>query len=159
MHPTQQDPTPEMAVASALVEALERPAQSASLSRSGAGVIQGRLPIQAAVAPAAVRTTGVQVMHVLGSAGSPLTLQDIADGVVAIRRDEDVPKARGGTRYQEMCRTALGRLIERVSLSASSRRIGTSGCASGGLRHHDTYPSPRLHRRPGLDPARPCANA
>lgn len=30
-----------------------------------------------------------------------------------VRRGEDVPRRKGGTRYQEMCRTALGRLIER----------------------------------------------
>jgi hypothetical protein len=62
---------------------------------------------------AAVRTTGTQVLYVLSSAAEPLALPDIADGVCALRRGEDEPKARGGTRYQEMCRTALARLIER----------------------------------------------
>jgi hypothetical protein len=59
------------------------------------------------------RTTSTQVMTILARAGGPLTLVDIADGVVAIRRGKDTPKRRGGTRYQELCRTALTRLIDR----------------------------------------------
>lgn len=62
---------------------------------------------------AAKRTTGTQILSVLAAAGEPLTLIDIADGVVAMRRDEDEPKPQGGTRYQELCRTSIGRLIER----------------------------------------------
>jgi hypothetical protein len=47
--------------------------------------------------------------------GGRMTLADIeiAEGVVAIRRGEDEPRVGGGTRYQEMCRSALLRLIER----------------------------------------------
>ena len=52
-------------------------------------------------------------MAALAAAGEPITLIDIADAVVALRRGEDEPRARGGTRYQEMCRSALLRLIER----------------------------------------------
>jgi hypothetical protein len=59
------------------------------------------------------RTTGTQIRAVLAAASEPLTLIDIADGVLAIRRGEDEPKGRGGTRYQEMCRSSLARLIER----------------------------------------------
>jgi hypothetical protein len=62
---------------------------------------------------AAVRTTSTQVLAVLSSAGEPLSLIDVADGVVALRRGEDVPRKRGGTRYQEMCRTAIARLVAR----------------------------------------------
>jgi hypothetical protein len=58
------------------------------------------------------RTTGTQVRAVLASASAPLTLVDIADGVMAIRRGEDTPKGRGGTRYQEMCRSSIARLID-----------------------------------------------
>lgn len=62
---------------------------------------------------AAVRTTGTQVLYALSESGEPLTLIDIADRVVALRRGEDEPRKGGGTRYQEMCRNALVRLIER----------------------------------------------
>lgn len=62
---------------------------------------------------AAQRTTGTQILSVLANSAGPLTLIDIADGVLAIRRGEDEPRARGGTRYQEMCRSSLLRLIER----------------------------------------------
>lgn len=62
----------------------------------------------------AVRTTGTQIMAVLARAGEPMNLIDIADAVIAMRRDEDAPRKRGGTRYQEICRTALQRLIERA---------------------------------------------
>lgn len=62
---------------------------------------------------AAKRTTGTQILSVLANSAGPLTLIDIADGILAIRRGEDEPKGRGGTRYQEMCRSSLVRLIER----------------------------------------------
>lgn len=52
-------------------------------------------------------------MSVLANSAGPITLIDIADGILAIRRGEDEPKIRGGTRYQEMCRSSLVRLIER----------------------------------------------
>ena len=58
------------------------------------------------------RTTSTQIRAVLAAASEPLTLIDIADGVLAIRRGEDEPKGRGGTRYQELCRSSLARLIE-----------------------------------------------
>jgi hypothetical protein len=61
----------------------------------------------------ATRTTGTQIMSVLATAREPLALIDIADAVVALRRGEDEPRKGGGTRYQEMCRTALARLIDR----------------------------------------------
>jgi len=59
------------------------------------------------------RTTGTQVLAVLASSSEPLTLPDIADAVVALRRGEDEPKRGGGTRYQEMARSSIARLIER----------------------------------------------
>ena len=62
---------------------------------------------------AAVRTTSTQVVSVLAAASEPLELRDIADGVCAIRQGVDEAKGRGGTRYGEMCRTAITRLIER----------------------------------------------
>lgn len=99
--------------ASALVDAL------ASLAKAQQAVNLALAHIGAGTPPpptrkhAAVRTTGTQIMAVLAAAAEPLTLIDIADGVVAIRRDEDEPKKRGGTRYQELCRTSLSRLIDR----------------------------------------------
>jgi hypothetical protein len=62
---------------------------------------------------AAVRTTSTQILAVLSAAGEPLTLIDIADGVVALRRGEDEPRKGGGTRYQELARSSLARLVER----------------------------------------------
>jgi hypothetical protein len=61
----------------------------------------------------AVRTTSTQVLAVLSAAGEPLPLIDVADGILALRRGEDEPKKGGGTRYQEMTRTAIARLVER----------------------------------------------
>lgn len=61
----------------------------------------------------ATRTTGTQILAVLAASQDPLTLIDIADGVVSIRRGEDTPRKNGGTRYQELCRAALQRLIDR----------------------------------------------
>jgi len=62
---------------------------------------------------AATRTTGTQVLYALSEAAEPLTLIDIADAVCALRHGEDEPRKGGGTRYQEMCRSSLMRLIER----------------------------------------------
>ena len=64
-------------------------------------------------AHAAQRTTGTQILAVMADHHGPVTLLDITDGVVALRRSEDEPRKGGGTRYQEICRTSLGRLIDR----------------------------------------------
>jgi hypothetical protein len=61
---------------------------------------------------AAVRTTSTQILRVLAEHGTPLTLVDIADGVAALRRSDDEPRKNGGTKYQEMCRSSLARMIE-----------------------------------------------
>ena len=71
------------------------------------------LPVPAVRVSAAQRTTGTQILTVLASAGGPLTLGEIADAVVALRRGLDEPKARGGTRYGELCRSSILRLIDR----------------------------------------------
>lgn len=99
--------------ASALIEALAALRKAEAAVNAALGLIGTTSPAPVTRASAAVRTTGTQVMAVLGAAGEPLTLIDIADGVCAIRRGEDEPKPRGGTRYQEMCRSAILRLIER----------------------------------------------
>jgi hypothetical protein len=61
----------------------------------------------------AQRTTGTQIMAVLASHDGPMSLGEIADCVAGMRRGEDEPRKQGGTRYQEMCRTSIVRLIER----------------------------------------------
>jgi len=100
-------------VADALVDAL------AALTKAESAVTQALAALGAdthapiASVSVAVRTTSTQVLSVLAQASGPLTLYDVADGVLAIRRGEDTPKRGGGTRYGEMCRTALARLIER----------------------------------------------
>jgi hypothetical protein len=98
--------------ASALVDALAALATATKAVNAALGEIQGGAPATTREA-VAQRTTGTQVLAALATAGEPLTLQDVADAIVAIRRGEDEPRRGGGTRYQEMCRNALSRLIER----------------------------------------------
>jgi hypothetical protein len=100
------------AVATALVEALMALRKATDqINVAIAAIDSGYVPPTRQMA--AQRTTSTQIMAILAGTGEPMTLIDIADGVVALRRDEDTPKGRGGTRYQEMCRTALRRLIDR----------------------------------------------
>ena len=104
--------TPTVA-ASALVDALSalrraEAAVNAALAHMGTG-----LPVPAVRVSAAQHTTGTQILTVLASAGGPLTLGEIADAVVALRRGLDEPKAGGGTRYGELCRSSILRLIDR----------------------------------------------
>jgi hypothetical protein len=99
--------------ASALVEALSALHKAEQAINEALTAIGAEAPDPVTRQAVAVRTTGTQVLSVLSAASEPLTLIDIADGVVALRRGEDTPRPRGGTRYQEMCRTALHRLILR----------------------------------------------
>lgn len=102
-----------IAAASALVDALAALRRATDAVNAALAQISSGLPVPNVRQPAAQRTTGTQILAILASAGGPLTLGEIADAVVALRRGEDEPKGRGGTRYGEMCRTSLSRLIER----------------------------------------------
>jgi c-di-GMP-binding flagellar brake protein YcgR len=107
------DAQPQSA-ASVLIEALAAlGAAKSAVEAALAALSAGQTYIPATRYTAAVRTTATQVLAILAENGQPMTLIDIADAVVALRRDEDEPKKRGGTRYQEMCRNAIVRLIER----------------------------------------------
>jgi hypothetical protein len=99
--------------ASALIDALAALHKAEQAINDALSAIKQDAPAPVTRQMVAVRTTGTQVLSVLSASAEPLTLIDIADGVVAIRRGEDTPKPHGGTRYQEMCRTALQRLILR----------------------------------------------
>lgn len=104
----------QQAISSVLIEALAAVNQAkaqieAALTAASAGLTH----VPATRQSAAVRTTSTQVLAVLAEVGQPMTLIDIADAVVALRRDEDEPRKGGGTRYQEICRNALTRLIDR----------------------------------------------
>lgn len=117
-----------MVAGTALIDALAALRRAQQAIELALAHVQGQTPAREVKASAAVRTTSVQVMHALAQAPDPLTLQDIADAVVAIRRGEDEPKKRGGTRYQELCRTALARLvkqglIERVEPNSRTERM------------------------------------
>jgi hypothetical protein len=112
-HPTQEEPTGDMIAATALVDAMAALRKAQSALEIALAVVQARTPPREIKASAAVRTTSVQVLHALSQAPHPITLQDVADAVLAIRRGEDEPRRGGGTRYQELCRNALLRLIER----------------------------------------------
>jgi hypothetical protein len=112
-HPSQDRDNHALAAASTLVDALAALEQAKKAVSAALSLIKGEMPAPDIKVSAAVRTTGVQVLHALAGSSEPMTLQDIADAIVAIRRGEDEPKPGGGTRYQEMCRTALGRLVER----------------------------------------------
>ena len=97
--------------AGALLDALAAIRRAEAAINVALGLIGTGAPAPTTRLRVAERTTGTQVRAVLAAAGAPLTLVDIADGVLAIRRGEDEPKGRGGTRYQEMCRSSLARLI------------------------------------------------
>jgi hypothetical protein len=112
-HPSQDAENPAIVAATSLVDALSALEAARNAVSAALAAVQGQTPARDIKASVAVRTTGVQVLHALAKSPEPLTLQEIADEVVAIRRSEDEPKPGGGTRYQEMCRTAIGRLIER----------------------------------------------
>lgn len=104
----------ELTVAAVLVEALAAISQAkAQIEAALAAASAGLTHVPATRRTAAVRTTSTQILTILAEIGQPTTLVDIADAVVALRRDEDEPRRGGGTRYQEMCRNALTRLIER----------------------------------------------
>jgi hypothetical protein len=105
--------TDNLPAASALIEALARLKQVEAAINAALDQIGTTSPPPVTRVSAAVRTTGTQIIAVLAAAAEPLTLIDIADGVLAIRRGEDEPRQRGGTRYQEMCRSSLARLIDR----------------------------------------------
>lgn len=99
--------------AAALTEALVALAEAERAINLALSAIGAAEPPPVTRQEVAVRTTSTQILSVLASSNLPLTLIDVADGVVAIRRGEDEPKKGGGTRYREMCRTALVRLIDR----------------------------------------------
>ena len=105
--------TTNITAATAITDALVALAQAERALNTALAAIGSDAPAIVSRTQAAVRTTGTQVLAVLAAAGDPLTLIDIADGVCAMRRGEDVPRKNGGTRYQEMCRTAITRLIDR----------------------------------------------
>jgi hypothetical protein len=100
-------------VADALVDALSALAKAEAAVQLALSALGQDAPPPVTRLGAAQRTTSTQVMSILANASEPLDLRDIADGVCAIRQGVDVPKGRGGTRYGEMCRTAITRLIER----------------------------------------------
>jgi hypothetical protein len=100
-------------IARALVEALAALRQAETAVNAALRLIEGEPAQVASRTGAAVRTTGVQILAVLAAHSQPLSLSEIADGVSSVRRDEDKPKRGGGTRYQELCRTSLHRLIAR----------------------------------------------
>ena len=88
--------------ASALVEALSALHKAEQAINEALTSIGAEAPVPMTREMVAVRTTETQVLAVLAAAAEPLTMIDIADGVVALRRGED-----------KMCRTALMRLIFR----------------------------------------------
>lgn len=98
---------------SALTDALSALATAEKAINIALSCIGADAPAPCTRQDVAARTTSDQVLSVLSSAGGPLTLIDVADGVVALRRGEDEPRKHGGTRYQEICRTALMHLIMR----------------------------------------------
>lgn len=99
--------------ASALIDALAALRKAELAINDALALIGTSSPAATTRVMVATRTTGTQILSVLANSACPLTLIDIADGVIAIRRGEDEPKGRGGTRYQEMCRSSLVRLIDR----------------------------------------------
>jgi hypothetical protein len=139
----------EQSISDALVDALSALARAEAAVQLALSMVGSDAPPVATRLGAAVRTTSTQVVSVLATASEPLELRDIADGVCAIRRGEDVPKGRGGTRYGEMCRTAISRLIERgmvvrveptdknqrmrFALATRARNAGSRKCAEPAL--------------------------
>lgn len=103
----------QQTIADALVDALVALAKAEASVQLALSSMGQDAPPPVTRLGAAVRHTSTQVVSVLANACEPLELRDIADGVCAIRKGMDVPKGRGGTRYGEMCRTAITRLIER----------------------------------------------
>jgi hypothetical protein len=99
--------------ASALTDALA----ALQMARQAVEAALGHIGAEGYEAPtrlgAARRTTGTQILEILSTYRDPMTLIDIADAICAMRRGEDEPRARGGTRYQEIARSSLARLIER----------------------------------------------
>ena len=102
-----------LAAANALIDALSALAMARDAVNAALLAVGADAPEPPTRQGAVVRTTSTQIMSVLAASSDPLTLIDIADGVCALRRGEDEPKKGGGTRYQEMCRTSLSRLIDR----------------------------------------------
>lgn len=99
--------------ASALIDALAALRKAEAAINAALAMIGTSSQVVTTRIGAAKRTTGTQILSVLANSAAPLTLIDIADGVVAIRRGEDEPRIGGGTRYQELCRSSLARLIQR----------------------------------------------
>ena len=103
-----------LTTANALIEALADIAKAKASIQAALDALKSDTPLITATRQmAAQRTTGTQILAVLAQAGEPLTLTEIADSVVAVRRGEDEPRKNGGTRYQELCRASLVRLIDR----------------------------------------------
>lgn len=100
-------------IKTALVEAMAHASKAMRLVEAALVALGTEGAAPPSRAGAAVRTTSTQILAVMSRTLEPMTLIDIADGVVAIRRGEDEPKRGGGTRYQELCRTSLSRLVER----------------------------------------------
>lgn len=105
--------TTQQTAADALVDALSALAKAEAAVQLALSALGQDAPPPVTRLGAAQRTTSTQVMSILATASEPLDLRDISDGVCAIRQGVDVPRGRGGTRYGEMCRTAITRLIER----------------------------------------------
>lgn len=98
------------ATAAAMLDALRSLARVKQTIETALASLDTSAPEPMTRRGAAVRTTSTQIMAVLLAASEPLTLIDIADGVVALRQGEDEPKG-GSTRYRELCRTSLARLV------------------------------------------------
>jgi hypothetical protein len=128
----------EQVAATSLVDALAALRKAEAAVEKALALVQGQTPAADIKVGAAVRTTSVQVLAVLAQSPDPISLQDIADGVIAIRRGEDTPRLRGGTRYQEMCRNALIRLIsqgvvKRVEPTSRTERMRFARVSRGAM--------------------------
>jgi len=98
--------------AAALSEALIALRQAELAVQSALAALAGE-PQRHAPQNPAQRTTTAQILMTLTKAAEPLTLAEIAAGVVAVRTGlEDRPRKNGGTQWQENCRKALSRLID-----------------------------------------------
>jgi hypothetical protein len=100
------------AAASALSDALVALRQAERAVESALASLAGEPSKHRPIRPGQ-RTTTSQILTTLTKAGEPLTLAEIAAGVVAVRTGlQDAPRKNGGTVWQENCRKALSRLIE-----------------------------------------------
>lgn len=134
---------------SALTDALSALATAEKAINIALSCIGADAPAPCTRQDVAARTTSDQVLSVLSSAGGPLTLIDVADGVVALRRGEDEPRKHGGTRYQEICRTALMHLIMRglvERIDPHDRKVSIRAPARGATIGTIITPTSRTNR-------------